>query len=76
MGTFRIKVYDILNQAKSVSRTTTDNYIEDVQSNVLRQYFMFSFTYRFGKFGGQRSGGRDGGHGDWHGPNGGGGMHF
>jgi len=78
MGTFRIKVYDILNQAKSISRTTTDNYIEDIQSNVLQQYFMFSFTYRFGKFGGQRSGGRDGGRGDWHGGGGHGpeGMHF
>jgi hypothetical protein len=65
-GTLRLKVFDILNQSKSVWRTTTDNYIEDVQNNILQQYFMLSFTWRFGTFGGNR-GGRDG-HGGDHGP--------
>lgn len=57
-ATLRLKVFDILNQSKSVWRTTTDNYIEDVQNNTLQQYFMLSFTWRFGNFGGQRGGGQ------------------
>ncbi len=56
-GTLRLKVFDILNQSKSVWRTTTDNYIEDSQSNILKQYFMLSFTWRFGTFGGNKGGG-------------------
>ena len=55
-ATLRLKVFDILNQSKSVWRTTTDNYIEDVQTNTLQQYFMLSFTWRFGNFGGQKGG--------------------
>jgi len=50
-ATIRLKVYDILNQSRNISRTTTDNYIEDVSSNTLRQYFLLSFTWRFGSFG-------------------------
>lgn len=53
-GTLRLKVYDILNQSKNMWRTTTDNYIEDVQNNTLQQYFMLSFTFRFGNFGSGR----------------------
>lgn len=55
-ATLRFKVYDILNQSKNMWRTTTDNYIEDIQNNTLQQYFMLSFTFRFGSFG---SGNRD-----------------
>jgi len=55
-ATLRLKVFDILNESKSVWRTTTDNYIEDVQNNTLQQYFMLSFTWRFGNFGGQKGG--------------------
>jgi len=64
-ATIRLKVYDILNQSKNVYRTTTDNYIEDVNTNTLRQYFLLSFTWRFGTFGDKESRkGRDGmGHG-------------
>ncbi len=50
-ATIRLKVYDILNQSRNISRTTTDNYIEDVSTNTLRQYFLLSFTWRFGSFG-------------------------
>ena len=57
-ATLRLKVFDIMNQSKSIFRTTTDNYIEDVQNNTLQQYFMLSFTWRFGSFGGQKSGGQ------------------
>ncbi len=49
-ATIRVKMYDILNQARNVYRTTADNYVQDVQNNTLGQYFMVSFTYRFGTF--------------------------
>ena len=59
-ATLRLRVFDILDQSKSVRRTSTDNYIQDVNSMTLKQYFMLSFTWRFGKFGdGQERGGRD-----------------
>jgi len=66
-----------LDQSKSVRRTTTDNYIQDVSSLTLKQYFMLSLTWRFGKFG-DRSGGREGSRGMDHrrfGPPGGGFHH-
>lgn len=55
-ATLRFKVYDILQQAKNVYRTTADNYVQDVEQNTLGQYFMLSFTFRFGNFGGQGMG--------------------
>lgn len=66
-ATLRFKVYDILNQSRNVYRTTADNYVQDVEQNTLGQYFMVSFTYRFGNFGGQNGGGM-GGHGRGRGP--------
>ncbi len=48
----KIQGFDLLRQYISVSRTVADNYIQDVQSNVLQQYFMVSFTYFLNKFGG------------------------
>jgi len=51
-GTIKISVYDILKQNKSYSRTTTDNYIEDLRSNTLGQFAMISFMYRFNSFSG------------------------
>lgn len=73
--TIAAKVYDILNQSKNTSRTTTDNYVLDRRNNTLGRYIMFSLTYRFGTFGqrggmGMGPGGR-GGHGPG-GPMGGG----
>ncbi len=63
-GTLALKVYDILKQSRSVWRSTTDNYIEDIQNNTLQQYFMLSFTFRFGSFGsGNSSSGRGSGRG-------------
>jgi hypothetical protein len=46
----RITVYDILNQNNSVSRTNTDSYIQDSQTNVLNRYYMLTFTYNFKKY--------------------------
>ncbi|MDO4735732.1 MAG: outer membrane beta-barrel family protein [Bacteroidia bacterium] len=60
-ATLKFKVYDILKDAKNTYRTTTDNYIQDVTNNTLGQYFMLTFTWRFGNFGGK--GGMMGGRG-------------
>ena len=50
----RITVYDILKQNQSISRNITNTYIEDVQSNVLQQYFMMTFSYNLKNFGKQK----------------------
>lgn len=46
-GELNFKVYDLLSQNNSLTRTTTETYYEDVQTDILQQYFMVSFTYRF-----------------------------
>jgi hypothetical protein len=50
-GTIKLSIYDILKQNKNYSRTTTDNYVEDLRSNTLGQFAMVSFLYRFNSFG-------------------------
>ena len=44
-GEIRLTANDVLNQNKSVSRTITDAYVEDTQTQVLPRYFILSFTY-------------------------------
>lgn len=44
---FTISARDILNQNKSIQRTVTDFYIQETRYNIIRQYFMFSVTYKF-----------------------------
>jgi hypothetical protein len=51
-GTIKLSIYDILKENRSYTRTTTDNYMEDVRSNTLGQFVMLSFMYRFNSFGG------------------------
>jgi len=41
----------VLKQNKSISRSVTETYIEDVQSQVLQRYFMLTFTYKLKNFG-------------------------
>jgi outer membrane receptor protein involved in Fe transport len=50
----RLTVYDLLNENNSVSRTNTDSYIQDSQTNVLNRYYMLTFTYNFKKYFGQK----------------------
>ncbi len=50
-GEVRLSVFDLLKQNKSISRTVTEVYVEDVQSQVLRQYFMLTFSYKLKNFG-------------------------
>ena len=50
-GELKLSVFDLLKQNQSISRTITDTYIQDVQTQVLRQYFMLTFTYSLKNFG-------------------------
>lgn len=49
-GEFRLTVFDIMKQNKSITRNTTETYYEDVQTNVLEQYLLLSFTYNIKSF--------------------------
>lgn len=55
-GEIKLGVYDILNQNKSLTRTTGDNYIQDTRTNVLKRYLMLTFTYNFKKGSSQNNG--------------------
>jgi uncharacterized membrane protein YgcG len=50
-GELKLSVFDLLKQNQSIVRTVTETYIEDVQNQVLRQYFMLTFTYKLKNFG-------------------------
>ena len=52
-ATLKIKVYDLLNENVSTSRTTGQDFVRDTEELILKQYFMLSFTYKLNKFGGQ-----------------------
>ncbi len=47
----KLSVFDLLKQNRSITRTVTDSYIEDVQNQVLTQYFMLTFSYKLKNFG-------------------------
>jgi hypothetical protein len=50
-GELKLTVFDLLKQNRSITRNVTETYIEDVQNEVLRQYFMLTFTYNLRNFG-------------------------
>lgn len=50
-GELKLSVFDLLKQNQSINRTVEANYIEDVQNQVLQQYFMLTFSYRLRNFG-------------------------
>ncbi len=70
-GEVQLTVFDLLKQNTSVQRNITEAYIEDVQTEVLQQYVMLTFTYRLRSFGKapvlEKRSGRDdfGGRGRW-----------
>ena len=49
-GELKLTVYDLLDQNRNISRTITDSYIQDQETETLRQYFMVSFTYHIRNF--------------------------
>jgi len=49
-GEIRASVYDILNKNNNTSRTVSDYYIEDIQTNVLGRYYQVSFIYNLKVF--------------------------
>jgi len=56
-GEFRLSMYDILNQNRSIQRNVTQAYFEDVRTTVLTRYIMLTFTYKLSQFGGMKNGG-------------------
>jgi hypothetical protein len=50
-GELKLSVFDLLKQNQSITRTVSENYIEDSQNKVLQQYFMLTFTYSLKNFG-------------------------
>lgn len=44
-GEISLTVFDLLNQNNALTRNVTEVYTEDIQTNVLQQYFMLSFKY-------------------------------
>ena len=50
-GELSIKFYDALNQNTSISRTVSDSYISDMETNVIERYFLLSFRYDLRRMG-------------------------
>jgi hypothetical protein len=50
-GEIKITATDLLNRNTGISRSTSQNYIEDREVNTLRRYFLLSFTYSLSKAG-------------------------
>ena len=51
--TAKVKVYDLLNQNQSATRTITPSAIRDEENIVLKRYLMFSLTYKIERFAGK-----------------------
>ncbi len=51
--TAKVKVYDLLNQNQSATRTISATTIRDEENLVLKRYAMFSLTYKIEKFAGK-----------------------
>ncbi|NDP27350.1 MAG: outer membrane beta-barrel protein [Flavobacterium sp.] len=49
----KVKVYDVLNQNQSATRTISPTTIRDEENTVLKRYAMFSLAYKLGNFGGK-----------------------
>lgn len=76
-ATIRLKIYDILKQQNSLSRSSSESMISDTEYNTLGSYFMVHFVYRFNTLGGKMSDRRGSGgphRGGGRGYGGGGGM--
>lgn len=54
-GEIKLSVYDLLKQNNSIVPTVTETYTQYTQTNVLRQYFLLTFTYNLRFFKGGAS---------------------
>lgn len=54
-GELKLTVFDLLKQNQSIQRTVGETYVQDVQNQVLQQYFMLTFTYNLKNFGTAKS---------------------
>lgn len=50
----KIKVYDVMNQNQSYSRTISATTIRDEENTILKRYAMFSLTYKIQNFAGMK----------------------
>lgn len=50
-GELKLSVFDLLKQNQSIKRSVTETYLQDVQNQVLQQYFMLTFAYNLRNFG-------------------------
>jgi hypothetical protein len=58
-GEIKLYAFDLLAQNNSLQVNNTAAYTEDVQTNILRRYFMLMFTYNIRSFAGGAGGGPD-----------------
>lgn len=49
-GELRLSVFDALKLNNSISRTVTENYIEDKTTQILTRFYMMTFTYAIRNF--------------------------
>ncbi|MEP7093434.1 MAG: outer membrane beta-barrel protein, partial [Flavobacterium sp.] len=52
----KVKVYDLLNQNQSATRTISATSIRDEENTVLKRYVMFSLSYKIGNFADNKKG--------------------
>ena len=57
----KIKVYDVLNQNQSATRTISATSVRDEENTVLKRYVMFSVAYKIGNFASEKGSKRRGG---------------
>src|SRR5690606_22640102 len=50
-GELRLSVFDLLNQKQRITRTVTESYIDVHRTQVVKQYFMLTFTMNLKNFG-------------------------
>lgn len=49
-GEFKLSVFDALKQNTSISRTVSESYIEDKNTQILTRFYMLTFTYAIRHF--------------------------